>query len=48
MGDFDRSRAEEVLAGRAPFDEATFVDDGGAAPATEADRAPAAAPAAHP
>ncbi|WP_260615588.1 cation:dicarboxylate symporter family transporter [Microbispora sp. KK1-11] len=48
VGDFDRSRAEEVLAGRVPFDEATFVDDGGAAPAPEADRAPAAAPAAQP
>ncbi|MEV7803598.1 cation:dicarboxylase symporter family transporter [Microbispora sp. NPDC088329] len=36
VGDFDRSRAEEVLAGRAPFDEATFVDDASAAPAPEA------------
>ncbi|MFC4535034.1 cation:dicarboxylate symporter family transporter [Sphaerisporangium dianthi] len=27
--DFDRERAKEVLSGRAPFDEATFVDDHG-------------------
>ncbi|MGW4639483.1 cation:dicarboxylate symporter family transporter [Sphaerisporangium sp. NPDC004334] len=27
--DFDRERATEVLAGRDPFDEATFVDDHG-------------------
>ncbi|MFI6513153.1 cation:dicarboxylate symporter family transporter [Streptosporangium sp. NPDC050855] len=26
-GEFDRERAEEVLAGRAPFDEATLLDD---------------------
>jgi aerobic C4-dicarboxylate transport protein len=35
--DFDRERAEEVLSGRLPFDEATFVDesDGGTPPAAE-------------
>ncbi|MEU4832902.1 cation:dicarboxylase symporter family transporter [Streptosporangium sp. NPDC023615] len=27
-GEFDRERAEEVLTGRAPFDEATLLDDG--------------------
>ncbi|GAA3796518.1 C4-dicarboxylate transporter DctA [Sphaerisporangium flaviroseum] len=35
--DFDRERAEEVLAGRLPFDEATFVDE-------EDDTPPPAAP----
>ncbi|MDH2424401.1 cation:dicarboxylase symporter family transporter [Sphaerisporangium sp. TRM90804] len=48
VDDFDRDRAEEVLAGRAPFDEATLVDDhaGNSAPppAPPADRAPAMSP----
>ncbi|RSN50956.1 C4-dicarboxylate transporter DctA, partial [Amycolatopsis sp. WAC 04182] len=26
-GEFDRERAAEVLAGRAPFDESTLLDD---------------------
>ncbi|MEU8777556.1 cation:dicarboxylase symporter family transporter [Streptomyces sp. NPDC048606] len=43
--EFDRERAAEVLAGRLPFDEATLVDDGHAAPAEPgADPAPVPAP----
>ncbi|WP_405146204.1 cation:dicarboxylase symporter family transporter [Sphaerisporangium sp. NBC_01403] len=45
--DFDRERAEEVLSGRIPFDEATFVDeqDGGAPPPPASEeRVPAMSP----
>ncbi|MEW9533819.1 cation:dicarboxylase symporter family transporter [Microbispora sp. NPDC049125] len=46
VGDFDRERAEEVLSGGIPFDEATFVDDhdGGAPPPTAEEPAPALSP----
>ncbi|MEV7968935.1 cation:dicarboxylase symporter family transporter [Sphaerisporangium sp. NPDC088356] len=43
--DFDRERAEEVLSGRIPFDEATFVDehDGTAPPPASEEPVPAGA-----
>jgi aerobic C4-dicarboxylate transport protein len=44
-GEFDRVRAEEVLAGRLPFDEATLVDDDAPAPPAEDRPAPVATPA---
>ncbi|GGK90475.1 hypothetical protein Sme01_53320 [Sphaerisporangium melleum] len=45
--DFDRERAVEVLSGRAPFDEATFVDDHTPGPSAPdgADGAPGRGPA---
>ncbi len=35
VGEFDRARADDVLAGRDPFDEATMLDDDHGAPAEE-------------
>ncbi|MFF0863754.1 cation:dicarboxylate symporter family transporter [Nonomuraea sp. NPDC050227] len=37
-GDFDRERAAEVLAGRAPFDESTLIDEEDDRPEPEPDR----------
>jgi aerobic C4-dicarboxylate transport protein len=39
-GQFDRERADEVLAGRRPFDEATMLDDDGHGTAGVDDRNP--------
>ncbi|WP_101789000.1 cation:dicarboxylate symporter family transporter [Nonomuraea indica] len=41
-GEFDRGRALEVLAGRAPFDEATLLDEEHARPEPQEPPAPAA------
>jgi aerobic C4-dicarboxylate transport protein len=38
--EFDRGRALEVLAGRDPFDETTFVDDDHGTPAAGSDKEP--------
>ncbi|MEU5861431.1 MULTISPECIES: cation:dicarboxylase symporter family transporter [unclassified Nonomuraea] len=37
-GEFDRERAAEVLAGRAPFDESTLLDEADDRPGPEAER----------
>ncbi|SDJ75791.1 cation:dicarboxylate symporter family transporter [Streptomyces indicus] len=38
--EIDRARVDEVLAGRAPFDERTLLDDGHGSPAGEGDGVP--------
>ena len=43
MKEFDRERAKEVLSGRLPFDEETFVDDHGASGPRPAAREPVSA-----